>query len=238
VRRVLFVGGRDLVGRRTLGRLRSAGLEPVVVASGRLGLEHLGHEQLDVCVLDLRLADLDGLTLIELVRGRGVQTPIIAVAGAHDESRLIRALELGADDYVAHPFSDESLIARIRATSLRSARQRVNDLADETIEIGGLRIEPRQFQAYLDGRSAGLTPTEFRVLHMLAASRGRVLSREELLRRIWGREQAPRDRTVDVCIKRLRDKIDRRSHDRTFIQTRFGIGYMLEPLEREPARAG
>jgi DNA-binding response OmpR family regulator len=235
VTRVLFVG--EPPRRRTLGRLRDAGIDPVLVGLGRVALERLGLEHPDVCVLDLVLPDLDGHVLIELARARGVLTPMIAVADEHEEHRLIRALELGADDYIMRPYSDEDLVARIRATNLRSARQRAGEELDETIEIGRLRIEPRHFQAYLDGRSACLTPTEFRVLHLLAVSRGRVLSREELLRRIWGRSQAPRDRTVDVCIKRLRDKIDRRSPEQTFIQTRFGVGYMLEPLEREPAAA-
>ena len=84
-------------------------------------------------------------------------------------------------------------------------------------------------QAYVDGESAELTPTEFRLLYALALERGRVVSRDELLQRLWGRRQGHRDRTVDVFVRRLREKIDRRASRHTFIQTRYGVGYKLEP---------
>jgi DNA-binding response OmpR family regulator len=90
-------------------------------------------------------------------------------------------------------------------------------------------IDPRSVQAYVDGESAGLTPTEFRLLYTLALDQGRVATRDELLQKIWGRREAHRDRTVDVYVRRLRDKIDRRSSRHNFIQTRYGVGYKLEP---------
>ncbi|MGZ4385617.1 MAG: response regulator transcription factor [Gaiellaceae bacterium] len=234
--RILIVEDDTLVGRWMAAHLREAGLEPILLTSGATALERLCDEHPDACVLDLMLPGIDGQTLIDRARRRGCRTPIIVVSARGGERDRIEALELGADDYLVKPVSIDELIARIRA-ALRRARELPPADGDETIEIGRLRVEPRHFQAYLDGVSAGLTPTEFRVLHALALARGRVLSRDELLQRIWGREQAPRDRTVDVCIKRLRDKIDRRSTEQTFIQTRFGVGYMLEPLECEPAAA-
>src|SRR2546421_4565651 len=100
----------------------------------------------------------------------------------------------------------------------------------EQIEIEELRIDPLEVQAYVDDRSAELTPTEFRLLYQLALDRGRVVTRDELLQKIWGRRETHRDRTVDVFIRRLRDKIDRRATQHTFIQTRYGVGYRLQPL--------
>jgi DNA-binding response OmpR family regulator len=98
----------------------------------------------------------------------------------------------------------------------------------ERIEIKELVIDPANVQAYVDGRSAELTPTEFRLLHALALEQGRVVTREELMQRIWGRRQRYRDRTVDVFVRKLRDKIDRPAPTHSFIHTRHGVGYKLE----------
>ena len=95
-----------------------------------------------------------------------------------------------------------------------------------------LRIDPNQVQAYVDGESAGLTPTEFRVLYALALERGRVVSRDELLQKLWGRREGHRDRTVDVFVRKLREKIDRPASAHTFLQTRYGVGYKLEAVPK------
>jgi DNA-binding response OmpR family regulator len=99
----------------------------------------------------------------------------------------------------------------------------------DAIEIEELRIDPREVQAFVAGDSADLTPTEFKLLYTLALEQGRVVTRDELLQRIWGRRQTHRDRTVDVFVRRLRDKIDKRAPQHTFIQTRYGVGYKLDP---------
>jgi DNA-binding response OmpR family regulator len=99
----------------------------------------------------------------------------------------------------------------------------------DAIEIEELRIDPREVQAFVDGSSAQLTPTEFKLLYTLALEQGRVVTRDELLQRIWGRRQTHRDRTVDVFVRRLRDKVDKRAPKHTFIQTRYGVGYKLDP---------
>ena len=101
------------------------------------------------------------------------------------------------------------------------------------IEIKELRIDPLDVQAYVDGESANLTATEFRLLYALAREEGRVVSREELMQRIWGRRQRHRDRTVDVFVRKLRDKIDRRAPAHTFIHTRHGVGYKLQAAPKQ-----
>ena len=95
-----------------------------------------------------------------------------------------------------------------------------------------LRIDPLEVQAYVDDQSAGLTPTEFRLLYQLALDRGRVVTRDELLQKLWGRRESHRDRTVDVFVRRLREKVDRPASTHTFIQTRYGVGYRLEPVPK------
>src|SRR5205814_4258070 len=114
-----------------------------------------------------------------------------------------------------------------RAAARRGGRAQ-DERRGDAIEIEELRIDPREVQAYVDGESAALTPTEFRLLYTLALERGRVATRDELLQKIWGRRATHRDRTVDVFVRRLREKIDRPAPRHTFIQTRYGIGYKLE----------
>jgi DNA-binding response OmpR family regulator len=102
----------------------------------------------------------------------------------------------------------------------------------DPIEIEELRIDPLNVQAYIDGKSVELTPTEFRLLHALALEPGRVVTRDELLQKVWGRRFTRRDRTVDVFVRKLRDKIDSREPRHTFIQTRYGVGYKLEAVPK------
>jgi DNA-binding response OmpR family regulator len=185
-----------------------------------------------VLVLDLMLPGRDGWSLIETARGEGIPTPIVVVSARGTEHDRIHALEIGADDYLVKPFSMKELVARVRAASRRASR-RDEMPRGEPIEIEELRIDPREVQAYVDGESADLTPTEFRLLYQLALDRGRVVTRDELLQRIWGRRETHRDRTVDVFVRRLRDKIDRRATRHTFVQTRYGVGYRLEPVVKD-----
>jgi DNA-binding response OmpR family regulator len=125
----------------------------------------------------------------------------------------------------------KELVARVRAAARRGVRTE-EVRRGEPIEIEELRIDPREVQAYVDGISAELTPTEFKLLYALALDQGRVVTRDELLQRLWGRRESHRDRTVDVFVRRLRDKIDRRSSRHTFIQTRYGVGYKLDAVEK------
>jgi DNA-binding response OmpR family regulator len=143
----------------------------------------------------------------------------------------VHALEIGADDYLVKPFSMKELVARVQAASRRGVRPQEIQRG-EAIEIEELRIDPRAVQAYVDGESADLTPTEFRLLYALALERGRVVTRDELLQKLWGRRETRRDRTVDVFVRRLRDKVDRRATRHSFIQTRYGVGYKLDPVPK------
>src|SRR5260370_2513669 len=184
------------------------------------------------------LPGLDGWKLIETVRAEGIGTPIIVVSARGTEHDRVHALEIGADDSLVKPFSMKGLVARVRAAARRGVR-RDETPRGEPIEIEELRIDPREVQAYIDGESAELTPTEFRLLYQLALEHGRVSTRDELLQKLWGRRESHRDRTVDVFVRRLREKVDRKASRHTFIQTRYGVGYKLEalPKDRAPPRS-
>jgi DNA-binding response OmpR family regulator len=177
------------------------------------------------------LPGLDGWSLIESARAEGIGTPIVVVSARGTEHDRVHALEIGADDYLVKPFSMKELVARVQAAARRGVRAQPEQRGD-AIQIEELRIDPREVQAYVDGESADLTPTEFRLLYALALDQGRVATRDELLQKLWGRRETHRDRTVDVFVRRLRDKIDRRASRHTFIHTRYGVGYKLEPIEK------
>ena len=225
--KVLIIEDDDVIARGMSRHLQAAGFDPVSVSSGEIGLQRLRFERPDVCVLDLMLPGLDGWRVIEQARSEGIGTPIVVVSARGTEHDRVHALELGADDYLVKPFSMKELAARVTAVARRGTS--APDLRrDDEIIIEELRLDPRNVQAYVDGRSADVTPTEFRLLYALAVEQGRVLTRDELLQRVWGRRATHRDRTVDVFVRKLREKIDRRATTHTFLQTRYGVGYKLE----------
>ena len=226
--KVLIVEDDEVIAQGMARHLAAAGFDTVTVGGGEAGLARLRFERADALVLDLMLPGIDGWRLIETARSEGIGTPIVVVSARGTEHDRVHALEIGADDYLVKPFSMKELVARVQAAVRRGTRPPEVERG-EPIVIEELRIDPRAVQAYVDGESVDLTPTEFRLLYSLALERGRVATRDELLQRIWGRRLTRRDRTVDVFVRKLRDKIDRRAPRHTFIQTRYGVGYKLEP---------
>jgi DNA-binding response OmpR family regulator len=230
--KVLIIEDDEVIASSMAQHLSGAGFDPVTVGRGEVGLARLRYEAPDVLVLDLMLPGLDGWSLLESARAEGIGSPIIVVSARGTEHDRVHALQIGADDYLVKPFSMKELVARVQAAARRGVRAQPEERG-EAIEIEELRIDPREVQAYVDGENAELTPTEFRLLYALALDRGRVTTRDELLQKIWGRRETHRDRTVDVFVRRLRDKIDRIAPRHTFIQTRYGVGYKLEPVEKD-----
>src|SRR5687768_11016083 len=229
--KVLIVEDDDVIAAGISRDLEDAGDSSIWVACGKQALARFRFEQPDVCVLDLMLRGLDGWAFIETARAEGIGTPIVVVSARGTEHDRIHALEIGADDYLVKPFSMKELAARVGAAARRGTRAQESRRGEE-LQIEELRLDPRNVQAYVDGTSAELTPTEFRLVYALALEQGRVLTRDELLQRVWGRRASHRDRTVDVFVRKLREKIDQRSGRHTFIQTRYGVGYKLDPVPK------
>jgi DNA-binding response OmpR family regulator len=232
--KVLIVEDDEVIAQGMARHLGAAGFDSLTVANGETALARLRYERPDVCVLDLMLPGTDGWRLIETVRGEGIGTPIVVVSARGTEHDRVHALELGADDYLVKPFSMKELVARVGAAARRGVRAE-QPTRGEALQIKELRLDPANVQAYVGGESAELTPTEFRLLYVLALERGRVLTRDELLQKVWGRRATHRDRTVDVFVRKLREKVDRRAPHHTFLQTRYGVGYKLDPLPRRAA---
>ncbi len=143
----------------------------------------------------------------------------------------MHALRLGADDYLAKPFGMAELVARVQAVLRRSRLPAAGDDRRERIQVPGLVIDPDLHCALLEGEDAGLTALEFRLLYTLASERGRALTRDQLQQRVWGVPYRPRDRSVDVCVRKLREKLDRRSNGYVYIHTHYGVGYRFDPTE-------
>jgi DNA-binding response OmpR family regulator len=231
---VLVVEDDGVIARAIAAHLRHAGLDVVLAEDGDKGLRKLRYEQHDVAIVDLMLPQLDGWALTQEARKEGISTPILIVSARSSEHDKVHALEIGADDYLAKPFGMRELVARTQAL-LRRTRSVADagEQSEEPIDAPGLVIDPAGRRAFLlDGAGgrvdAELTPTEFRLLLTLARQPGRVLDRDELQQRVWNVPYRSRDRSVDVCVRKLREKLDRRSAY-SYIQTQYGVGYRFDP---------
>jgi DNA-binding response OmpR family regulator len=191
---------------------------------GRSGLEHVLRVRPDIVLLDLQLPQLDGIAVCRELRSR-MDVPILMLTARVEEADRVLGLELGADDYISKPFSSRELLARMRAQVRRARGQVGPDPA--AIQVGGLRLDPATLSATLEGRTLALTSHEFMLLRALAERAGRVLSREQLLYALRGNAEETFDRSIDVQISRLRQKLGDDSRNPRLLKTVRGVGYML-----------
>lgn len=205
---------------------RKEGFEIESFSRGREGLERLRRNPPDLLLLDIMLPDEDGCSICRQLRAdpRLKELPVIFLTARGEEIDRIVGLEIGADDYVVKPFSPRELIARVRAILRR--RVRPVEPAD-VIEIRGLRLDARTQEVTVRGNPVELSPLEFKLLHFLASHPRQVFSRERLLDEVWGRDYAVTPRTVDVHIRRLREKIEAQPDNPEYIGTVRGAGYRL-----------
>ena len=201
--------------------LADEGCEVVEARSGEEALEVLGRERVDVVLLDLTLPGIDGLDVCRALRREG-DLPIIVVSARTDTPDVIAGLEAGADDYVTKPLVAGELVARIPSLLRRSTGR-----ADQprTLRVGELEISPEEEVVRRDGAELHLTRTEFGLLRELAEAGGRVVSREDLLRRVWGYDYFGDTRLLDVHVRRLRRKVERDPDTPELVLTVRGRGY-------------
>ncbi len=211
---------------------RKEGFDIESFSSGKDGLEYVRKNPVDLVLLDIMLPDLDGIEICKRVRAdeRLKTLPIIFLTAKGEEIDRVVGLELGADDYVVKPFSPRELVARAKAV-LR--RQEAALGKDEVIETAGLRLDMQTREVTVQGRPIQLSALEFRLLHFLASQPRRVFSREQLLDNVWGRDRFVTPRTVDVHIRRLREKIERQEGSPQYVQTVRGSGYRFSPGEAD-----
>lgn len=184
----------------------------------------------DLVILDLMLPGIDGIEVCQQLR-RETTVPIIMLTAKAEEFDKVLGLSVGADDYVTKPFSPRELVARVKAIlrrqSMNLERSRAEKANGQT-RIGRLVIDTDQFEVWARGKRIELTPKEFDLLRVLVANRGKVLTRDCLLERVWGYEYAGDTRTVDVHVRRLRQKIEEDDSRPVCIQTVHGVGYRFK----------
>jgi DNA-binding response OmpR family regulator len=187
--------------------LSKAGFTTDVIASGQQALKAINEAPPDLLILDLMLPQVDGLEICRAIRmnQKTAAVPIIMLTARAEESDRIVGLELGADDYVAKPFSPHELVARVRALLRRTQREATLD--KQAIRYGTIVVNPETHTVSCDGENVTLTAKEFLLLHYLLQHRGRVLSRDVLLTDVWGYRYTGGTRTVDVHVRRLREKL-------------------------------
>jgi len=221
---VVYVEDDERLARLTQRYLESHGVVVTIARDGRDGLSQTLRVWPDVVLLDLMLPHLDGVELCRELRAR-VDVPIIMVTARGEESDRVLGLEVGADDYVTKPFSPRELLARIRA-NVRRVRGQAGP-AQETIQVGGLVLDPGKMTVTLDGNPVEVTAYEFSILRALAQRPGKVLSREQLLDLAKGSADLSFDRSIDVHVSRLRAKLGDDSRSPKILKTVRGVGYLL-----------
>ncbi len=219
---ILVVEDEELMRRVLHVALRSQGYEVAEAATGNQALLKIRARKPDAIILDLGLPDMDGAQVASYVREEH-EVPIIVLSARGEEQQQIRALDAGANDYVTKPFREGELMARIRA-ALRSA----NHVPDRNeLRIGDLRIDVLGRRVFLKGNEVILTPTEFKLLHLLASEAGRVLSHSHLLREVWGPSHVDELQYLRVYMKQLRQKIEDDPAQPQRLLTTPGVGYRL-----------
>ena len=204
--------------------LEKEGFRVAHTTDGSLALAEIRRDTPDLVILDLMLPGMDGLEVCRQLRrhDRYAALPILMLTARGEEADRVVGLEIGADDYVTKPFSMRELIARVRALLRRHEPIRVNRA---TIQRGSLVIDPSAHSVVISGREVELSALEFRLLHQLASHPGMVFSRDQLLDRVWGNDRSVTQRSVDVYIRRVREKIEPQPQEPKFVQTVHGVGY-------------
>jgi len=222
-RTVLIVEDEPQIADIVRQYLERDGYRVAVVGDGVRAAEEYARLRPDLVLLDLMLPGLDGLEVCRRIRAQG-RTPVIMLTARGEESDKLIGLELGADDYITKPFSPREVVARVRAV-LRRARGAEGD--DELLRVHDLEIDPQRFRASRRGQVLDLTPTEFRLLTVLARSPGRAFTRLQLLDQVQGFGFEGYERTVDAHVKNLRQKLEPDPQHPRYILTVHGVGYRL-----------
>jgi len=236
---ILLVEDDEELGGLVEGRLSESGYRVRWVSDGREALDLVDEEVPDLVLLDIMLPGLDGLEVCRRLRSDHPLLYIIMLTARSDEMDRVVGLEVGADDYVAKPFSLSELVARIRSALRRlrlTAESSIEKMDEQAIVLGDLSIDPVRRRTSVRGEDVQLTVIEFDLLHFLARHPDRPFTRMQLLDAVWDIQYEGYDRTVDSHVQRLRSKIERDPHDPDWIRTVWGVGYKLAAPEVEEDR--
>ncbi|HHG8772597.1 TPA: response regulator transcription factor [Raoultella planticola] len=229
-KRILLVEDDDDIATLLRLNLQDEGYQIVHEADGAQALAQLEKGGWDAAILDLMLPNVDGLEICRRIRQMTRYLPVIIISARSSETHRVLGLEMGADDYLAKPFSVIELVARVKALFRRQEAMGQNLLMDAgRIECHGLSIDPLSREIRLRGEPVDLTPREFDLLYYFARHPGEVFSRLVLLDRVWGYQHEGYEHTVNTHINRLRSKIEREPTEPEIILTVWGKGYKFAP---------
>lgn len=224
--RILVVEDEAAIAEPLAHMLGREGFEVQLVADGTSALEEFDRRGADLVLLDLMLPGTSGTEVCRQLRSRS-QVPIIMLTAKDGEVDKVVGLELGADDYVTKPFSSRELVARVRAVLRRQGGD--DELASSVVEAGPVRIDVERHQVSVRGEVVAMPLKEFDLLEMLVRNAGRVLTRGQLIDRVWGSDYFGDTKTLDVHVKRLRAKVEVDPTSPVHLLTVRGLGYRFEP---------
>lgn len=226
-RRVLVVDDEKLIVKGIRFSLEQEGMEVDCAYDGEEALEKAKTKEYDMILLDIMLPKLTGLEVCQQILEFS-SVPIIMLTAKGEDMDKILGLEYGADDYITKPFNILEVKARIKAIMRRARKEEKKEASDKTLVIGELKLDCEGRRVFIGGREINLTAKEFDVLELLAKNPNKVYSRENLLNLVWGYEYPGDVRTVDVHIRRLREKIETVPSDPKYVHTKWGIGYYFQ----------
>jgi two-component system, OmpR family, response regulator RegX3 len=224
VTRILVVEDEEALADTIRYGLEREGFQVSVVADGRKALERFRADRPALVILDLMLPQLSGLDVCRAIREES-DAPIVIVTAKDDEADKVAGLELGADDYVTKPFSVRELVSRVRAHLRRVEMGRGSPGADGVFRAGPVELDADRHEVRVRGDLVPLPPKEFALLAMLLRLKGRLLTRDHLIAEVWGSDYFGDTKTLDVHVKRLRQKIEEDPHRPTHLLTVRGLGY-------------
>jgi two-component system, OmpR family, response regulator RegX3 len=223
--RILIVEDEPSLSEPLAFLLQREGYETEVAADGRAAVTLFDRSGADLVLLDLMLPGLPGTEVCKEIRARST-VPIIMLTAKDSEVDIVVGLELGADDYVTKPYSSRELLARIRAVLRRRIELEGED--DGVVEVGAVRMDVERHSVAVDGTEIGMPLKEFELLELLLRNAGRVLTRGQLIDRVWGSDYFGDTKTLDVHIKRIRSKIEQNPGEPKRLVTVRGLGYRFE----------
>ena len=222
--KILIVEDEESIAELEKDYLELSGFEVEIENNGTDGLERALKEEYDLLILDLMLPGTDGFEICRRVR-EIKNTPIIMVSAKKEDIDKIRGLGLGADDYITKPFNILEVKARIKAIMRRSSKRATEDEKKKIFEKNGLKIDCDSRRVFVEDKEVKLTAKEYDLLELLSFHPNKVYSRENLLNIVWGYDYPGDVRTVDVHIRRLREKIETNPSDPKYVYTKWGVGY-------------
>ena len=224
--KILIVDDEPRIRELIREHLEHEGFQCEEATDGSAALAALAASGADLVILDIMMPFVDGMTCLREMRKRKIDTPVIMLTARGEEYDKLAGLEGGADDYVVKPFSPRELVARVKVVLARTMPK--TQEGGESFVFGDLVIDTASHSVKIAGEEAPLTPKEFDLLELLAKNPNKVYSRENLLNMVWGYEYPGDARTVDVHIRRLREKIETHPSDPKYVYTKWGVGYYFK----------